>query len=387
MVEHITADLNRRTDGGGVKVSLRRFQSTPEIGMSVILVDGEEQCPGRVIAVHEADRTVDVQMQWSKLKIVPESAEIGESSAGDTDDTGDTAIHNESGVGDQDHEEATEKATDQDAPATNDPTPMSMKKKVWLLVGGFVLTVGAATGAAWLIEGPIKEWRADHELHAVFENRSDIELKSASVHEHNDAEGTPQRALGRDGSVLSSAQFIFGPAGNSDTEPLDIVVSFGEQKSMDFLRLNSDSLQGLMTNNVAEVRVHTAPASNNPYSILAAEGLALAVEDQPDADHWMTIMSLIGLSVALADEQETDPQVMAERIAETLQGSGFNVSANDIQQGSYAEWIHAASSGIRDDSHGLPIIRFGGTRVDPGSVNIMNPEHFSDHIWSRSMQG
>lgn len=273
--------------------------------------------------------------------------------------------------------------------ATQEENPrMSRGKTIGLFLGGIALTAGLAAGTAWFLEGPLKEHQAGSDLSQVFENRSEMVLKSTTVHDYDDAtSSTPQKRLGVNGEPLDHAQFVFGASDSDDsTRQLDVTVSFGEQRSMDFLRMNSGSLQNLIVNNVANVHIHTAPSANLPFSILAPEALALAVEENPDADLWYSMMNLVALSVELADEGEQSAEVIAERIATTLQEDGFSMSSADIREGAFADWIHDASANIAGDTYGLPILTLDDERINPERVDILNPEAFSDHVWSRALE-
>lgn len=59
----VTADLNRRAGYGMVKVSLRRFGDVlPEVGESVILVDGEDKLYAAIETVDREQRVVLVRI-------------------------------------------------------------------------------------------------------------------------------------------------------------------------------------------------------------------------------------------------------------------------------------------------------------------------------------
>lgn len=263
----------------------------------------------------------------------------------------------------------------------------STAKRVIIVSLAFVVTIILAVGTAWFLENPAKNWQAQRGLEQVFESRSDMMLYTNSLHESTTDSAVQQKRLGVDGEMSESATFVFGPTDReTSTQPLDITVSFGEQRSMDFLRMNSMSIQNLIRSGIATVSLETAPNAHTAYSILAPEALALVVEKYEATELWHIVMQLVALSVELADDGENDPDVIADRISEKLLEYGYEISPEEILSGSYGEWIHNAAHGIADDSYGLPIIHFAGERISPETVDILNPETFSNHIWSKSLQ-
>lgn len=174
----------------------------------------------------------------------------------------------------------------------------------------------------------------------------------------------PQSADGRQRQLTCPScepGFVFG----GGKTPLVAYLDFSEQRSRDFLLLNSNLFTYRMETGDLNLIVRPVQ-TGSAFSLYASEALAEASHTAPDRA-WPFLIKLLGESRTL--EGDETPAEIRDFIVKIAEESGVSYIGDDtLSSGTFAGW----SLSFSDDPEltSIPTVFIDGVKVDEQKVNI-----------------
>jgi hypothetical protein len=184
---------------------------------------------------------------------------------------------------------------------------------------------------------------------------------------------TSQKALAVGSVVATPAGFIFSNGKEGNRHVVDVFLDFSSQHSRDFLLMNRNNLEALITNGLIELRLHPVP-TGNALSMYSAEAIAEAFVTTPDKA-WDFNLELTRLAATVDTNKAEDIVALIEETAKEINVTG--IDAASIQNGTFSSWIISVGDDTRlQKAFTPPLIYIDGKILDVSTVNVNNPDDF-----------
>lgn len=250
---------------------------------------------------------------------------------------------------------------------------------IFLLI--FVLATVAIVGLGLRFAS---QWSspADKELQAAVDSHGAIvggnsDMVGFSQGEKIEGASEKQFALAEGTNATAPAYFLFTNGSPSESKRvLDLYIDFSDQRSRDFVSVNSSVLKTSVEYGVIDLRIHSVQ-TGDAYSIYASEALAEVMATAPEKA-WPLYLDLL-------KQAPTVDSSGTEAIIESIEQSFDNANVTEadgksVEQGMFSSWLMT----VGDDpqlSKGakLPLAYLAGEQV-PEDVIKNDPEVFSNYL-------